>query len=208
MRERIITLNAMYGRRLARLQGAIVASALIAACGGSGRSPSTSSRTQLSTSTAVSATGSSSSTGKSVFRESCGGCHTLAVAGTHGTVGPDLDRLKPSDALVVNAVINGRTGMPSFADTLSNVQIERVAGYVSVVAGASVPTTTSSTTTKTSDSYRRDRDHDRDCLPGYGDGDQDWDCGPGYSPEHRGEPPHVPGQMVGPGPMRGDMGGR
>lgn len=29
--------------------------------------------------------------GKSLFKSDCGSCHTLANAGTHGTVGPDLD---------------------------------------------------------------------------------------------------------------------
>ena len=29
--------------------------------------------------------------GKTVFKANCGGCHTLANAGTSGTVGPDLD---------------------------------------------------------------------------------------------------------------------
>jgi cbb3-type cytochrome c oxidase subunit III len=29
--------------------------------------------------------------GQQLFREKCGGCHTLADAGTRGTIGPDLD---------------------------------------------------------------------------------------------------------------------
>jgi cytochrome c2 len=29
--------------------------------------------------------------GKELFLEKCGGCHTLAAAGTNGTVGPNLD---------------------------------------------------------------------------------------------------------------------
>jgi hypothetical protein len=33
--------------------------------------------------------------GKKVFTSNCGGCHTLAAAGTNGSVGPNLDDLKP-----------------------------------------------------------------------------------------------------------------
>jgi cytochrome c oxidase subunit 2 len=32
-------------------------------------------------------------TAAALFKTSCGGCHTLAAAGTNGTVGPDLDKL-------------------------------------------------------------------------------------------------------------------
>ena len=33
-----------------------------------------------------------------VFDSTCASCHTLAAAGSTGTVGPNLDQLKPSDA--------------------------------------------------------------------------------------------------------------
>jgi mono/diheme cytochrome c family protein len=33
----------------------------------------------------------SQGTGKKLFVQACGGCHTLADAGTNGTIGPDLD---------------------------------------------------------------------------------------------------------------------
>ncbi|HEU0247318.1 MAG TPA: hypothetical protein VFR38_09575, partial [Gaiellaceae bacterium] len=47
--------------------------------------------------------------GKEVFLGSsaCGGCHTLADAGTSGTVGPNLDDSQPSADLVVDRVTNG-----------------------------------------------------------------------------------------------------
>ena len=35
--------------------------------------------------------GGDATQGKKLFVEKCGGCHTLADAGTHGTQGPDLD---------------------------------------------------------------------------------------------------------------------
>ena len=75
--------------------------------------------------------------GKQVFlgAAACGGCHTLADAGTTGTVGPNLDDAQPDADLVVDRVTNGAGVMPSFADTLSEQEIQNVAAYVSSVAG-------------------------------------------------------------------------
>ena len=66
----------------------------------------------------------------------CGGCHTLADAGSTGAVGPNLDDTQPSEELVVDRVTNGQGGMPSFSSTLSEQQIADVAAYVSSVAGS------------------------------------------------------------------------
>jgi len=75
--------------------------------------------------------------GKEVFAASgCGGCHTLADAGSAGAVGPNLDEAKPPYDLVVDRVTNGKGVMPAFGD-LSEQQIQDVAAYVSSVAGAS-----------------------------------------------------------------------
>jgi cbb3-type cytochrome c oxidase subunit III len=74
--------------------------------------------------------------GKTIFATAgCTGCHTLAAAGSHGTVGPNLDDAKPSKALVIDRVTNGKGGMPSFKGQLSQAQIEAVAEYVSSNAG-------------------------------------------------------------------------
>ena len=74
--------------------------------------------------------------GKAIFASAgCGGCHTLADAGSDGTVGPNLDEAKPSKELAVDRVTNGRGGMPSFKDQLSEEQIAAVAEYVSSAAG-------------------------------------------------------------------------
>ena len=44
------------------------------------------------TDTGVSPPGSADlSNGQTLFKASCGGCHTLAAAGTKGTIGPNLD---------------------------------------------------------------------------------------------------------------------
>jgi mono/diheme cytochrome c family protein len=73
--------------------------------------------------------------GKTIFKASCGGCHTLANAKTHGTVGPNLDQLKPSLKVVVRQVTNGGSGMPAFKGKLSAAKITAVATYVSTEAG-------------------------------------------------------------------------
>lgn len=73
--------------------------------------------------------------GKSIFTANCAACHTLADAGTTGTVGPNLDQSKPSKTLVVDRVTNGKGAMPPFKDSLSPDQIEAVAEYVSSTAG-------------------------------------------------------------------------
>jgi mono/diheme cytochrome c family protein len=76
--------------------------------------------------------------GREIFvtTAACGSCHTLADAGTSGTIGPDLDALKPPYDVVVTQVTNGGGGMPPFKDTLSEQQIKDVAAYVSQSAGS------------------------------------------------------------------------
>jgi cytochrome c6 len=71
--------------------------------------------------------------GKEIFVGSagCSGCHTLADAQATGTVGPNLDQLKPSYDAVVAQVTNGGGAMPPFKDTLTEQQIKDVAAYVS-----------------------------------------------------------------------------
>lgn len=73
--------------------------------------------------------------GKEVFTTSCGGCHTLADAGTSGTTGPNLDDAAPDAATVKAYVRGGGGGMPAFGDDLSNAEIDAVAAYVGSVAG-------------------------------------------------------------------------
>lgn len=69
--------------------------------------------------------------GASVFVSAgCGQCHTLAAAGTTGTVGPNLDALAPDQPTIVNQVTGGGGFMPSFAASLSATQINDVASYV------------------------------------------------------------------------------
>ena len=82
--------------------------------------------------------GGDAAAGKGVFASAgCGGCHTLADAGSTGNVGPNLDERKPSADLVIERVTNGQGGMPPFEGQLTGQQIKDVAAYVSSVAGSS-----------------------------------------------------------------------
>jgi cbb3-type cytochrome c oxidase subunit III len=76
-----------------------------------------------------------SNDGKTIFKAKCGGCHTLADAGTTGTQGPNLDALKPPFDIVKHQVEVGGGIMPAFKGTLTDRQIAAVARYVSSVAG-------------------------------------------------------------------------
>lgn len=75
--------------------------------------------------------------GSAVFASAgCGGCHTLAAAGTSGSVGPNLDDLQPDEGTVESIVRSGRGAMPSFEGDLSDAEISAVAAYVAESAGS------------------------------------------------------------------------
>ena len=91
---------------------------LAAGCGGKGHENSSGSTSSLP--------------GAKVFDSAgCGGCHTLSAAKSKGTVGPNLDQLRPDQQTVARQVKNGGVGMPSFAKKLNEVQISQVAEFVS-----------------------------------------------------------------------------
>ena len=53
--------------------------------------------------------------GKAVFASAgCSGCHTLKAANATGTVGPNLDQLKPALAKIIHQVNVGGGPMPAF----------------------------------------------------------------------------------------------
>ena len=91
--------------------------------------------TETTETTETSAAGGSDAAGKVIFETNCGSCHTLADAGTTGTVGPNLDQSQPAEALVVERVTNGMGVMPPFEGVLTEEQITEVAKYVSAAAG-------------------------------------------------------------------------
>jgi mono/diheme cytochrome c family protein len=78
--------------------------------------------------------------GSSVYASSgCGGCHTLAAAHSSGTVGPNLDQLKPDYQAVTAQVTNGGGAMPAFKSSLSTQQIADVSAYVVDSTGGTAP---------------------------------------------------------------------
>ncbi len=69
----------------------------------------------------------------------CGNCHTLAAAHSTGTIGPNLDTLKPDYRAVTAQVTNGGAQMPPFKSSLSSQQIADVAAYVVDSTGGTTP---------------------------------------------------------------------
>lgn len=100
--------------------------------GGSGATDETTVSTETDTSPDTGAVD-----GAAVFASAgCDGCHTLAAAGSSGSVGPNLDDLQPDAATVEATVRSGRGVMPSFEDDLSDEEITAVATYVAESAGS------------------------------------------------------------------------
>ena len=75
-------------------------------------------------------TGAPAAGAKIFVSSGCTSCHTLAAAHSTGTVGPNLDTLKPDYRAVTAQVTNGGAAMPAFKSSLSTQQIADVASYV------------------------------------------------------------------------------
>src|SRR5687768_14998233 len=100
-------------RRIAPLAFALVSLVLLTAgCGGGGGDSGGDEST------------SGGSPGAKVFADAdCGNCHTMRAADATGTIGPNLDELKPNKETVVRQVTNGGNGMPAFKNELSAAEI-------------------------------------------------------------------------------------
>jgi len=76
-------------------------------------------------------------TGRELFAKACATCHTLSAAKAVGRVGPDLDVLRPQEALILDAIANGRAQgrgqMPALLYTGQDAT--DVAEFVATVAG-------------------------------------------------------------------------
>ncbi|NYT80495.1 cytochrome c [Alcaligenaceae bacterium] len=72
--------------------------------------------------------------GKAIFMKdavpACAICHALQDAGSAGSIGPDLDELKPDLERVKKVLVEGAGTMPSFAESLDEASREAVAAYV------------------------------------------------------------------------------
>jgi cytochrome c553 len=75
--------------------------------------------------------------GRDLFGAKCATCHTLAAAHAVGKVGPNLDLLRPPEALVLDAIANGRArGNGQMPAMLYDGQDAKdVAEFVAAVAG-------------------------------------------------------------------------
>jgi mono/diheme cytochrome c family protein len=75
--------------------------------------------------------------GREVFKQRCGICHTLGAANAVGKVGPNLDQLRPPPALVKDAIAKGRARgqgqMP--AELVTGEDANDVAAFIAKVAG-------------------------------------------------------------------------
>jgi mono/diheme cytochrome c family protein len=80
---------------------------------------------------ATAATRPNPSAGKKLFKSlGCGACHTMAPAGTHGKVGPNLNLYDPPYVFVVQQITHGGGGMPAFGKRLSKTQLRDLAAFV------------------------------------------------------------------------------
>jgi mono/diheme cytochrome c family protein len=75
--------------------------------------------------------------GRLLFAKYCKLCHTLKAANTYASVGPNLDQLRPTKALVLDAVRNGRArGNGAMGKNLVVGQdAQDVASFVSAAVG-------------------------------------------------------------------------
>ena len=88
--------------------------------------------------------GGDATQGKQLFIDKCGGCHTLADAGTHGTQGPNLDdAFAPSleqgmEQVTIEQVVRDQIELavpPMPKDLVTGADADAVAAYVASVAG-------------------------------------------------------------------------
>jgi mono/diheme cytochrome c family protein len=105
---------------------------------GASETPAAATTTSAATTTTGSTTTAAPATvkgdpvaGKAVFSSAgCSGCHTLKAANATGTVGPNLDTLKPPYDKIVHQVEVGGGPMPPFKGQLSQTKIDDVSAFV------------------------------------------------------------------------------
>jgi mono/diheme cytochrome c family protein len=83
--------------------------------------------------------------GKPVFVSTCGVCHRLKAAASVGNIGPNLDKVQLSEAVIVKAIANGgatvmtkaqvakyQTQMTPYKGVLSPAKIQNIAAFIYV----------------------------------------------------------------------------
>jgi mono/diheme cytochrome c family protein len=79
--------------------------------------------------------------GYELFGKRCSMCHTLKAAAATAKVGPNLDELRPNEALTLDAILKGRSRgngqMP--AQLFTGKDAEDVAKFVAKATGAGAP---------------------------------------------------------------------
>ena len=86
--------------------------------------------------------------GRELFGEHCAVCHTLAADNAVGKIGPNLDKLRPPEALVEKVIANGCLQNPPAgsssvclgygnmpADIVQGKQAQDIAAFVAAIAG-------------------------------------------------------------------------
>lgn len=84
-----------------------------------------------SATTTTTTTGTSAA--ETLFARNCAACHTLMAANASGSVGADLDEVRPREAVVLTAIADGPGNMPPAL--LKGEDAQKVAAYVARVAG-------------------------------------------------------------------------
>jgi mono/diheme cytochrome c family protein len=85
----------------------------------------------------------SAKAGKPLFQTTCGVCHRLKAAGSASAIGPDLNNVILSEAVIIKAITNGgatvmsrslaakyATQMTAYRNALTGAQIQDIAAFV------------------------------------------------------------------------------
>jgi mono/diheme cytochrome c family protein len=87
--------------------------------------------------------------GRELFAEHCAVCHSLGATSGIGKVGPNLDQLRPPEALILKTIANGCLQQPTSSDTgslclgygtmpagiVQGRQAQDIAAFVAAIAG-------------------------------------------------------------------------
>ena len=134
-------------RRAALIAPAVLAAAVLAACGSEGVTTPTPEtvigavpKAAPEPATPAFKLKGDPTAGKKIFESAgCTSCHTLAAVGSTGTVGPNLDQAKPDYRKATARVTLGKGAMPSFRSRLSTQEIANVAAFVVKATGGTPP---------------------------------------------------------------------